>query len=94
MKGLFAIFALFSNFDDTASVSRSNKKGVVIPNWPRHHCFDFELFTTIRYIFHFIENLKFSDKILSWWYNYLPVPDAEYKTPYWCTYEDGRKPIG
>ena len=30
----------------------------------------------------------------SWWYNYLPVPDAEYKTPYWCTYEDGSKPTG
>ena len=28
--------------------TRSPKKGLVIPSWPKHFCYDFEAFTTIR----------------------------------------------
>ena len=31
----------------------------------------------------------------SWYYNYLPVPDAEYKSAWWCHYNDtGATPWG
>jgi len=46
---------------------RSPKKGMVIPNWPRHLVGDFDNMDTI-----------------SWWYNYLPVPEADYKNAWWC----------
>ena len=33
--------------------------------------------------------------VVSWYYNYLPVPDAEYTTPWWCHYNDtGAVPAG
>merc|ERR1711874_736480 len=57
--------------------TRSPKKGLVIPSWPRHFCYDFEAFTTI-----------------SWWYNYLPVPEAEYHSKWWCMWHTGSRPTG
>ena len=39
--------------------SRSSKKGLVIPHWPRHRCGDFEAFTTTSwwYNYHTYENV-------------------------------------
>ena len=31
-----------------ASTSKSPKKGIIIPSWPRHFCFDFDAFDTVR----------------------------------------------
>ena len=30
------------------SPSKSPKKGIIIPSWPRHFCFDFDAFDTVR----------------------------------------------
>ena len=27
---------------------KSSKKGLVIPSWPRHFCYDWDAFTTVR----------------------------------------------
>ena len=64
------LFVLVSNagFATSSSLTRSSKKGVVIPNWPRHHCFDFELFTTIRW-------KEQRDLILAEFLEFLPAPD-------------------
>merc|ERR1719412_2384187 len=45
---------------------RSSKKGLVIPYWPRHHCHDFEAFTTASwwYNYHTYENVT---DISPWW---------------------------
>ena len=31
-----------------AATSKSPKKGIIIPSWPRHFCFDFDAFDTVR----------------------------------------------
>ena len=30
----------------------------------------------------------------SWWYNYLPVPEAEYWNKWWCMWHTGSRPTG
>ena len=42
-----------------STFSRSSKKGLVVPHWPRHHCHDFEAFTTASwwYNYHTYENV-------------------------------------
>ena len=35
---LFAVLAA-----PATAATRSSKKGLVIPNWPRHHCYDFQV---------------------------------------------------
>ena len=44
------LYGLFSNATGEGTQARSSKKGVVIPSWPKHHCYDFTGFTTIRSI--------------------------------------------
>jgi len=72
---LFVLFLII--FVELTYQSRSPKKGIVIPSWPRHFAFDFDSFSTI-----------------SWWYNYLPVPEAEYHNKWWCLYSNGVRPEG
>jgi len=52
--------------EEIINEERSSKKGVVIPWWPRHHCHDFEVFTTISwwYNYHTYENVTDDNP---WW---------------------------
>ena len=58
-------------------VTKSPKKGLVIPHWPRHKCGDFDAFSTISWWY----NYHTTEKIY----------ENNYK-PSWCRCEDGKIP--
>jgi len=56
--------------------SRSPKKGLVVPNWPRHKVGDFELFSTISW----------------WWNYHTVPDVTNITTKWWCTDSETGKP--
>jgi len=67
-----AVAAVLVATAGVARAQRSPKKGMVIPNWPTHYCRDWD-------------NME---EHVSWFYNYLPIPDAYYKNSWWCHFND------
>jgi hypothetical protein len=48
---------------------RSPKKGLVIPSWPRHHCYDFGAFTTVSWWYNY-HTYQDPNDISPWWCTY------------------------
>ena len=84
------------------SASKSPKKGIIIPSWPRHFCFDFDAFDTVRYVqgtshvegYSNFMSIKSPAVVWSWWYNYYTYEDVGDVSPWWCTYSNGTRPKG
>ena len=74
---LTLLFHVNKCFREVQSVSKSPKKGLVIPYWPMHKCGDFDAFSTISWWY----NYHTTEKIY----------ENNYK-PHWCTCPDGKVP--
>ena len=74
---LTLLFHVNKCFREVQAVSKSPKKGLVIPYWPMHKCGDFDAFSTISWWY----NYHTTEKIY----------ENNYK-PHWCTCPDGKVP--
>jgi len=62
-------FLLVLSTISLVSASKSPKKGIIIPSWPRHFCFDFDAFDTVSWWYNYYTYEDVGD-VSPWWCTY------------------------
>ena len=52
-SGILLVFLSFTLVQSVKEQTKSPKKGLVIPYWPRHFCHDFEAFSTVSWWYNY-----------------------------------------
>jgi len=77
-KLVLPVLILYLCKDCEGTQERSAKKGLVIPSWPKHHCYDFQGFTSISWWYNYypVQDPEYNSK---WWCSYTSgaVPQGD-----------------